>query len=387
RILRRNPEPSQRSAGSPFPLESAEEPAQVTTAQADTGSPNGMAIEAQGTNTQASGSKHGAGTRNFPKNRAWPAEVLKRLPLWFEHQVRENLSQEEIAQNFQREFKQKRTFHAIEAKVYLLTGKSLFRKRNKRTSCKEPVSLTLRSSPPLSQPLESVDFTQPLISRSNIEVHALRLAPSMLPYLPSEGCEDGSLYALHSVHPVGLESESSDPHALSEQEIASRTVGRRYASQEQELPTGTSQNICPVRESPQAEGSPTAHPAFSDLVPESQPRNEDSINVLATTLGPVVDPSLPQNSPIESSRISEPIQSPIQNHREGETTLEELGQTHIHRAESSAMHVEQADMALHNPPSGRISPQSSPREPSLARGSAKEGSNELSHPESGLGAL
>jgi hypothetical protein len=51
------------------------------------------------------------------KNKAWPAEVLKQLPLWFEDQVRKNRSQEEIAQNFHGTFTQKRTFHAIEAKV------------------------------------------------------------------------------------------------------------------------------------------------------------------------------------------------------------------------------------------------------------------------------
>lgn len=93
------------------------------------------------------------------KNKAWPAEVLKRLPLWFEDQVRKNQSQEEIAHNFHGTFKQKRTFHAIEAKVYLLTGKSPFRKRNKKTSRKGPVSSTPRSSPPPAQPSGSVDST------------------------------------------------------------------------------------------------------------------------------------------------------------------------------------------------------------------------------------
>ncbi|CAP91096.1 Pc13g00270 [Penicillium rubens Wisconsin 54-1255] len=99
RILRRNPEQSQRSAGSPFPLESAEEPAISTPPQVDAGSLDGMAIETQRTDAQASASKRGAGTRNFLKHKAWPAEVLKRLPLWFEDQVRKNQSQEELMQS------------------------------------------------------------------------------------------------------------------------------------------------------------------------------------------------------------------------------------------------------------------------------------------------
>ncbi|CAG8066115.1 unnamed protein product [Penicillium nalgiovense] len=64
RILRRNPQQSQRSVGSPFPLESAEEPAISTPPQVDAGSLGGMAIETQRTDAQASASKRGAGTRN-----------------------------------------------------------------------------------------------------------------------------------------------------------------------------------------------------------------------------------------------------------------------------------------------------------------------------------
>ncbi|OGE47051.1 hypothetical protein PENARI_c070G04274 [Penicillium arizonense] len=386
RILRRNPEPSQRSAGSPFPLESAEEPAHFTPAQVDADSPGGMAIETQRTDMQASASKRGAGTWNFAKNRAWPSEVLKQLPLWFEDQVRQNLSQEEIAQNFHRTFKQKRTFHAIEAKVYFLTGKSPFRKRNKKTLRKEPVSLIPRSSPPLPQPFESVDLTQQLISRSNIEVHALRLAPNLLPYLNSDDCEDGSLYTLHGVQPVGPESESSDPHAVSEQHTANQMLRCRYASREHELASATSQNEWPVRGSHQAEESPKTHQASSDKVPESQPSNDNSINVLPAIPG-TVDSYLPRNSPLESPRIAEPIQSPIRHHPEGDTTLEELGQTLIHRTESSAMHVEQTDTARCDQSPEKLSPQSSPREIPLDRGTANEGSNNENHTESGLGAL
>ncbi|KAJ5230991.1 hypothetical protein N7489_011699 [Penicillium chrysogenum] len=367
RILRRNPEPSQRSAGSPFPLESAEEPAHFTPAQVDADSLDGMAIETQRTDVQASASKRGAGTRNFAKNRAWPSE-------------------EEIAQNFHRTFKQKRTFHAIEARVYFLTGKSPFRKRNKRTSRKEPVSLTPLSSPPLPQPFEPVDLTQQLISRSNIEVHALRLAPNLLPYLNFDDCEDGSLYALHRVQPVGPESESSDRHAVSEQDTANQMLRCRYASQEHELASATSQNEWPVRGSPQAEKSPKTHRASSDMVPESQPRNDNSINVLAAIPG-TVDSYLPRNSPLESPRIAEPIQSPIRHHPEGDTTLEELGQTLIHRTESSAMHVEQTDTARCDQSPEKLSPQSSPREIPLDRSTANEGSNKKNPTESGLGAL
>ncbi|KAJ5230936.1 hypothetical protein N7489_011644 [Penicillium chrysogenum] len=386
RILRRNPEPSQRSAGSPFPLESAEEPAHFTPAQVDADSPGGMAIETQRTDVQASASKRGAGTWNFAKNRAWPSEVLKQLPLWFEDQVRQNLSQEEIAQNFHRTFKQKRTFHAIEAKVYFLTGKSPFRKRNKKTLRKEPVSLTPRSSPPLPQPFESVDLTQQLISRSNIEVHALRLAPSLLPYLNSDDCEDGSLYALHGVQPVGPESESCDPHAVPEQHTANQMLRCRYASQEHELASATSQNEWPVRGSPQAEESPKTHPTFSELAPESQPRNENSIDVLPTT-SDTVGSYLSRDSPLESPRISEPIQSPIRYHSEGDTTLGELGPTLIHRTESSAMQVEQTDTAHVNQPPERLSPQSSSRENPFARVSANEGSNNESYTENGLAPM
>ncbi|KAJ6038457.1 uncharacterized protein N7446_005260 [Penicillium canescens] len=423
RDLRHRPEPNQRSAGSPFPLESAEEPAHLTPTQVEASSLDENAIETQGTSLQASGSIQGAGTRNFAKNRAWPPEVLKRLPIWFEDQVRKNLSQEEIAQNFHQTFKQKRTFHAIEARVYFLTGKSPFRKRSKRTSRKEPVSLTPRSSPPLSQPFE-VDLTQQLISRSNIEVHALRLAPNLLPYLNSDDCEDGSLYALYDVQPVDPESESSGPHAVPEEDAANQTSSCRYSSQGHEVPSGTSQNEWRVQGSPQAGEPPKTHPVFSDVVSESQPRNDNSINVLATTSGTVdsyfprdsplgsprtsgtvdsyfpqvsplgsprtsgtVDSYFPRVSPLGSPRTSEPIQSPIRHHSDGDTTLEELGQTLIHGTESSAMHVEQIDTAHNSQPSGRVSPQFSPCGTSLAGGSANEGSNHESHPESGLGAL
>ncbi|KAJ6019978.1 hypothetical protein N7522_000053 [Penicillium canescens] len=184
RDLRRRPEPNQRSAGSPFPLESAEEPAHLTPTQVEASSLDENAIETQGTDLQASGSIQGAGTRNW---------------------------------------------------------KSPFRKRNKRTSRKEPVSLTPRSSSPLSQPFE-VDLTQQLISRSNIEVHALRLAPNLLPYLNSDDCEDGSLYALYDVQPVDPESESSGPHAVPEEDAANQTSSCRYSSQGHEVPSGTSQN-------------------------------------------------------------------------------------------------------------------------------------------------
>lgn len=64
RILRRNPDPSRKSAGSPFPLESAEEPANFMQVQIDVDPLDGMAIETQRTDAQASASKSGAGTRN-----------------------------------------------------------------------------------------------------------------------------------------------------------------------------------------------------------------------------------------------------------------------------------------------------------------------------------
>ncbi|KAF4765327.1 hypothetical protein HAV15_004004 [Penicillium sp. str.  len=381
RVLRRNPEPSRRSAGSPFSLESTEEPANFTPVQNDADSLDGMAIETQKSDAQANASKRGVGTRNFSKNKAWPAEVLKRLPLWFEDQVRKNQSQEEIAHNFHGTFKQKRTFHAIEAKVYLLTGKSPFRKRNKKTSRKGPVSSTPRSSPPPAQPSGSVDSTQQLFSRSNIEVHALRLAPNLLPYLDSEDCEDGDIYALHGVQPVDPESETSDLHAVLEQDTANQMLRCQRAPQEREFHSGTSQNESPVRGSHQAEESPKAHPSFSDLVGESQPRNGNPINVFAAT-SEMGDTCLPRSSPLEPPRISEPIQSPIRHPSECDTSLKELDQTLSHCAESSTMHMEQADTAHGNQPSKRLSPQSSSRGNPLARGSANEGSNNESHTES-----
>ncbi|KAJ5704406.1 hypothetical protein N7536_000095 [Penicillium majusculum] len=374
RILRRNPEPSQRSGGSPFPLESAKEPATFTPVQVGPGSLDGMTVETQRTDVQASASKRSTGTRNFPKNRVWPGEVLEKLPLWFKGEVRKNLSQKEIARDFHRTFVQERTFSAIEAKVYSLTGKSPFRKQNKKASRKRPVSLTPRSSPPPSQPSESVDFTQQLISRSIIEVHALHLASNLLPYLNTEDCEDGSLYDLHGVQPVDPELESSDSHAVPEQDTANHMLRCRHAPQEHEIRSGTSQNEWPFRGSHQAEKSPNDHPVFSELVPESQPRNDNSVNVLAATSG-MVDSCLPRSSPLEPPR--EPIQSLIRHPSEGDTTLEELGQTFIHRTESSPMHVEQTDTAHDNQLSERLSPQSSPRGNALARGSANEGSSLL----------
>ncbi|KAJ5837669.1 uncharacterized protein N7525_002857 [Penicillium rubens] len=312
---------------------------------------------------------------------AWPAEVLKQLPLWFEDKVRKNQSQEEIAQNFHGTFTQKRTFHAIEAKVYFLTGKSHFRKRNKKTSRKRPVSLTPRSSPPPSQFSGSVDSTQQLISRSSIEVHDLRLAPNLLPYLNSEDCEDGDSYGLHGVQPVDPERETSDLHAVPEQDTANQMLSCQRAPQEREPQSGTSQNESPVRGSRQAEESPKAHPGFSDLVGESQPRNGNPTNVFAA-ISKMGDACLPRSSPLEPPRISEPIQSPIRHPPEDDITLEWLGQTLSCCAETSTMHMEQADTAHGNQSLETLSPQSSSRENSLTRGSENEGFNDESHTES-----
>lgn len=152
-----------------------------------------------------------------------------------------------------------------------------------RTSRKKPVSLTPRPSPPLPQTSESVDFTKQLISRSSIEVHALRLAPSLLPYLCSEDCEDGNLDALQVVQRVDPESGFSDTHAVPEQDTANQMLRCLHASQEHEIQSGTSLTEWPARKSPQAEESLKAHPAFSDLVPKSQRRNDNSINILGAT--------------------------------------------------------------------------------------------------------
>ncbi|CAG7932882.1 unnamed protein product [Penicillium olsonii] len=384
-ILRRNLQSSQRSADSPFPPESAESPASSMPSQGDTASPNGNAIETQNTDMEASVSTRGArATRNLPKNRLWPSEVLKELPEWFEDQVQKDLSQEEITQNFQRKYKQKRTFRAIEAKVYYLTGKSPFRKRGKKTSRKIPVSLAPRSSLPLSQPSESVG--QQLVTRSNIEVQALHLAPNLRPYLISEGREDGNLHTLHGVQPIDPESGYSDSHTVHEQETPYQGSSCLRDSQEHVLQSDQRQNECPVRGSPQGGESPKAHAAFSDLVPEIQPRNENSINVLdATSATPgTVDPDLPRSSPLGSHWISEPIQHPIRHHPEHGTTLEEPGQTLIHRTGTIAMHVDQTDT---DKSSERISHLSSPRESPLVRGSGNESTNNESHAESGPGVL
>ncbi|CAG8022887.1 unnamed protein product [Penicillium nalgiovense] len=384
-ILRRNLQSSQRSAGSPFPPESAEFPANSTPAPGGTASLDMMAIETQNTDVKASASKRGAGaTKNFSKNRVWPSGVLKELPKWFEDQVLKELSQEEIAQNFHRRFKQKRTFQAIEAKVYYLTGKSPFRKRAKKTSGKTPVSLTSRSSPPPSQPSESV--SQQLMTRSNIEVQALHLAPKLLPYLSSEGHEEGNLYTLHGVQTIDPESRSSNSHAVLGQESPTQVSSCLRNSQERVLQPGQRQSECSVRR-PQAGESSKAHAAIPDIVPGTQPRNENSINVLAATSATsgTVDPYLPRNSLLGSPRISRPIQSPICHHSEDDNTYE-LGQTLPHRIDTSAMHVERTDTA-HDKPSGRLSPRTPSRESPLARGSANENSNNERHTESGPAML
>lgn len=186
---------------------------------------------------------------NLPvlKKKAWPAEVLKQLPLWFEDQIRKNQSQEEIARNFHRTFKQKRTFHAIEAKVYFLTGKGPYRKRNEKTSRKIPVSLTPRSSPPPSQLSGSVDSNKQLILRSNIEVSDLRLSRDLLPYLNSEDCQDGNLFALHGVQLVDPESGPGDLHAVPEQDTVNQMLRYRHATREHEFLSGTAENEWPVR--------------------------------------------------------------------------------------------------------------------------------------------
>jgi hypothetical protein len=158
------------------------------------------------------------------------------------------------------------------------------------------------------------------------------------------------------------------------------------APQECESQAGTSQNESPVRGSHQAEESPKAHPGFSDMVGESQPRNGNPINVFAAT-SEMGDTCLPRSSPLEPPRISEPIQSPIRHPSEDDATLEVLGQTLSCCAESSTMHMEEADTAHGNQSSERLSPQSSSRKNTLTRGSENEGSNDESHTESGLGAL
>ena len=213
-----------------------------------------------------------------------------------------------------------------------------------------------------------------MISRSIIEVHALYLASNLLPYLNTEDYEDGSLYDLYSVQPVDPELESSDSYTVPEQGTANHMLRCRHAPQEHEIRSGTSQNEWPFRGSHQAEKSPNDYPVFSELVPESQPRNDNPVNVLAATSG-MVDSCLPRSSPLEPPR--EPIQSLIRHPSEGDTTLKELGQTFVHRTESSPMHVEQTDTAHDNQLSERLSPQSSPRGNALARGSANEGSSLL----------
>jgi hypothetical protein len=319
------------------------------------------------------------------KNRVWPSEVLKKLPEWFEDEVRKDLSQEEIAQNFQRKYMQKRTFQAIEAKVYYLTGKSPFGKRGKNTSRKGPVSLPPRSSPPLSQPSELVG--QKLITSSTIEVQALHLAPNLLPHLSSQVREDSEFYTLHGVQPIDPEPGFNDSHAVLEQETPSHVSSYLRDSQEHVFQSGQ-RNECPVRGSPQAGVSPKAHADFSDMVPEIQPRNANLINALAATSATsgTVDHYLRRSSPLGSPWIPAPLQSPIRHHSEDDTPLGEPGQTLIHRTGTSAMHVEQTDTAP-GKPSERLSPRSSPREDPLARGSANESSNNESHTESGPGVL
>lgn len=101
----------------------------------------------------------------------------------------------------------------------------------------------------------------------------------------------------------------------------------------------------------------------------------------------MVDSCLRRSSPLEPPRISEPIQSSTRHPSDGATTLEALGQTPIYRTESSTMHVEQTDTAHGNQPSERLSPQSSPHENKLVRGSVDEGSNHESHTGNGQASM
>ncbi|CAG7934171.1 unnamed protein product [Penicillium olsonii] len=207
-VLRQFPKPGQRSAASPFPerdMLSVESPAILSPTRADTYSLGEFAVETQNPGGQGNTKRRSAAKWGFSKNKLWPPHVLKQLPGWFEDQVRRNFSQDEIAQHFEEKFKQKRTFNALEAKLYKLTGKSPYRKRGKRSS----VSLAPHQSSPPHHSSSSLDLSERMVLRSNINVHTLHLAPSIFPYIVAENGGDDTPVA----HPGHMLQPGQCPEA------------------------------------------------------------------------------------------------------------------------------------------------------------------------------
>ncbi|KAI2767286.1 hypothetical protein CBS147339_9468 [Penicillium roqueforti] len=264
-VLRHFPQPGQRSAASSFPerdLVSVESPAILSTAGADTYFLDGFAVETQDPKVQGSTKRRSATKRSSSKNKLWPPHVLKQLPGWFEDQVQRNFSQDEIAQHFEEKFEQKRTFNALEAMLYKLIGKSPYRKRGKRSS----VSSRPRQSSPPHHSSSSLDLFERKILRSNIDVHTLHLAPSILPYIVADNSEDENPVAHPDAQPIDLTPESSNSEVVLEYGLVNGESGCLGASQGHMLQPGQ----CPETEEPSKD-----LPDVSDMMAEAPWQLED----------------------------------------------------------------------------------------------------------------
>ena len=180
------------------------------------------------------------------KNKLWPPHVLKQLPGWFEDQVQRNFSQDEIAQHFEEKFEQKRTY----------------RKRGKRSS----VSSRPRQSSPPHHSSSSLDLFERKILRSNIDVHTLHLAPSILPYIVADNSEDENPVAHPDAQPIDLTPESSNSEVVLEYGLVNGESGCLGASQGHMLQPGQ----CPETEEPSKD-----LPDVSDMMAEAPWQLED----------------------------------------------------------------------------------------------------------------
>ncbi|CAG7947357.1 unnamed protein product [Penicillium salamii] len=300
-VLRHSPQPGQRSATTPFSERdtvSVELPANSSPAGADADSLDEVDMETRSPGAQGNTKRRGAARRRFSKNNLWSPHVLKQLPEWFEDQVRRNLSQEDIARNFQQEFKQKRTFNALEAMLYKLTGKSPYRKRGKQPT----VSSTPRASSPPHQSSGSLVLPQQMILRSNTDVHTLHLAPSIVPYLTPKDSEDDNPFVHPGAQPIDSDSESNGSNAVHGYDLANEESACLGASRGHRLQPGQ----CLEIEEPYKD-----LPNFSDSAVESLSQSDhsnagDSINLIEADWRND-DFNAPRDSPSEARRIIEPV--------------------------------------------------------------------------------
>ncbi|KAJ6033853.1 uncharacterized protein N7446_007855 [Penicillium canescens] len=337
--LRHSPLLGQRSATTPFSELGAVSvglPAHSSPAQADTDSLDEAAVETRGPGVQSNTRRRCAAKRSFSKNQLWCPDVLKQFPEWFEDQVRRNLSQEEIARNFEKKFKQKRTFNALEAKLYKITGKSSYRKRGKQS----PVPSTTRKSSPSHQSSGASDLLQQMIMRSNMDVHTLYLSPSIVPYLAPNNSEDGNPNAHTGAQPThsAPESNGSNPYDLAdeESECLGPSRGRIFQSGESSQVDELTQSL------PSFSGEAAESPLYLD-----QSENGHSIHAMEADPRRG-DSSAPRESPPEARRIKEPIRS----HTEDNRTPAMLGQMLLHSSEVTPMHMDHSVLSQVNRPAG-----------------------------------